>query len=260
MDVSRFGEDYGESFFAGDGTSRLAAWFAANGAHCSEVDPAARLGPPCARPSKIVCIGLNYRAHARETGAAIPAEPVVFLKATSAFSGPNDDVVLPRDSKKTDWEVELAVVIGRRAKYVDLEDAMDHVAGFTVHNDYSEREFQLERGGQWDKGKGADSFAPMGPFLVTRDELDSSRLDLWLKVNGAVMQEGNTADMVFGVPALISYVTRFMTLLPGDIVSTGTPGGVGLARTPPLYLQAGDVVECGIEGLGQTRQRIVPAI
>jgi 2-keto-4-pentenoate hydratase/2-oxohepta-3-ene-1,7-dioic acid hydratase in catechol pathway len=259
LDASRFGEDFTESFFAENGLARLAAWSRAHEASCPEIDRKQRIGAPFARPSKIVCIGLNYREHARETNAVIPAEPVLFLKASSAFSGPNDDLVLPRESKKTDWEVELAVIIARRAKYVDVGDALDYVAGFTVHNDYSEREFQLERGGQWDKGKGADTFAPMGPCLVTPDEFDSRTVDLWLKVNGETMQRGNTADMIFDVPTLVSYVSRFMTLLPGDVISTGTPHGVGLARNPPLYLVAGDVVESGIDGIGQIRQRIAPA-
>jgi 2-keto-4-pentenoate hydratase/2-oxohepta-3-ene-1,7-dioic acid hydratase in catechol pathway len=256
-DVSRFGEDYDESFFATGGMARLRAWAEAHAAACPVVDRSVRLGPPIARPSKIVCIGLNYRAHARETQAAIPEEPVVFMKATSAFVGPNDDLELPRGSKKTDWEVELAVVIGKRAKYVEAHHAIDHVAGFTVHNDYSEREFQLDRGGQWDKGKGADTFAPMGPYLVTTDEVDVARLDLWLDVNGSAMQRGNTSDMIFDVPTIVSYVSQFMTLLPGDVISTGTPHGVGLGRTPPIYLKPGDVVECGIERLGKMRQRVV---
>jgi 2-keto-4-pentenoate hydratase/2-oxohepta-3-ene-1,7-dioic acid hydratase in catechol pathway len=259
IDVSSFGEDCTESLFAERGLDRLASWFEAHGSSCPEVAPKVRLGAPFARPSKIVCIGLNYREHARETNTPIPEEPVIFMKATTALIGPNDDVEIPRGSQKTDWEVELAVVIGKRAKYVETKDAMGYVAGFTVHNDYSEREFQLERGGQWDKGKGADTFAPMGPCLVTPGELDPSALDLWLKVNGEMMQRGNTSDMIFGVPKLISYVSHFMTLLPGDVISTGTPPGVGLARNPPLYLKAGDVVECGIDGIGQTRQRIVAA-
>lgn len=259
VDVSAFGQDYDESFFAHDGPQRLRAWYAEHAATCTVVDPATRLGAPIARPSKIICIGLNYRGHALETGAAIPTEPVVFMKATTALSGPNDDVVLPRGSTKADWEVELAVVIGRRAKYVSVTEALDYVVGYTLHNDYSEREFQLERGGQWDKGKGCDSFAPLGPWLVTKDELDVSRLGLWLEVNGEREQTGNTADMIFPVPELVSYVSQFMTLLPGDVISTGTPAGVGLAHTPPRYLKAGDIVECGIDGLGRARQRIVAA-
>jgi len=257
LDVSAFGEDYSEAFFGTRGLERLAAWLGDR--ECPQVPAGSRTGAPITRPSKIVCIGLNYRDHARETNAPIPDEPVVFMKATSACIGPNDHVEVPRGSTKTDWEVELAVVIGQRAKYVETSAAMDYVAGFTVHNDYSEREFQLERGGQWDKGKGADTFAPMGPCLVTADELDPSRLELWLKVNGEVMQRSNTADMIFDVPVLVSYVSHFMTLLPGDVISTGTPRGVGLARKPPLYLKPGDVVECGIEGVGHIQQRIVAA-
>jgi 2-keto-4-pentenoate hydratase/2-oxohepta-3-ene-1,7-dioic acid hydratase in catechol pathway len=259
FDVSGFGEDYGETFFGTGGISRLREWWGRNASTCPEVRPDVRLGPAVARPSKIVCIGLNFRAHAIETKAAIPQEPVVFFKSTTALIGPNDDVVLPRGSKKTDWEVELAVVIGPVARYVERGDAMKHVAGFCLHNDYSEREFQLERGGQWVKGKSADTFAPLGPFVATPDEVDWSRLDMWLRVNGETRQMGNTSDMIFDVPTLVSYVSQFMTLLPGDVISTGTPSGVGLARTPPLYLKAGDVVELGIEGLGQSRQRIVDA-
>jgi 2-keto-4-pentenoate hydratase/2-oxohepta-3-ene-1,7-dioic acid hydratase in catechol pathway len=257
LDVSAFGEDYDEGFFARDGLVRLSEWLTANAAACPLVGDDTRLGPPIARPSKIVCIGLNYRAHALETGAPLPAEPVVFMKATTALCGPNDDLVLPRGSIKTDWEVELAVVIGRRAKYVDEVDAMRYVAGFAVHNDYSEREYQLERGGQWDKGKGADTFAPLGPYLVSADQVDPSQLTLWLTVNGEQKQHASTADLIFPVPQLISYVSRFMTLLPGDVISTGTPAGVGLSHNPPSYLKAGDVVACGIEGLGRASQRVV---
>jgi 2-keto-4-pentenoate hydratase/2-oxohepta-3-ene-1,7-dioic acid hydratase in catechol pathway len=220
----------------------------------------ARLLAPVPRPGKIVCIGLNYRDHARESGAALPGEPIVFLKASSALAGPEDDLRLPVGGDKTDWEVELALVIGARAKYVSVEHAMKHVAGFVLHNDYSERGFQLERHGQWTKGKSADGFAPLGPFLATPDELPGfASVRLWLKVNGESKQEGNTADMIFDVPTLVSYVSQFMTLLPGDVISTGTPAGVGLGHKPPLYLRAGDVVEYGIEGLGQARQRILAA-
>jgi len=206
-----------------------------------------------------VCIGLNYRDHARETKAKIPEEPIIFFKATTAWSGPDDDLVLPRGSVKTDWEVELAVVIGRAARYVAKETALEHVAGFVLHNDYSEREHQLERGGQWSKGKSADTFAPLGPFLATRDEIaDPHRLDIWLRVDGELRQKSSTVNMIFDVPALVSYVSQFMTLLPGDVISTGTPPGVGLGMKPsPVYLQAGDVVELGIEGLGESRQRVV---
>jgi 2,4-didehydro-3-deoxy-L-rhamnonate hydrolase len=257
LDVSGFGEDYGESFFAEEGPTRLARWLRGHAAGCPALDAGVRFGAPIVRPSKIVCIGLNYRAHAQETGAAIPSEPVVFMKATTALCGPNDDLVLPRGSHKTDWEVELAVIIGPRAKYVSEPEAMGHVAGFALHNDYSEREFQLERGGQWDKGKSADSFAPLGPYLVSPEQVDCSRLDLWLEVNGERQQQGNTADMVFGVSELVSYVSQFMTLLPGDVISTGTPSGVGLSQSPPRYLREGDVVRLGIEGLGTSTQRVV---
>jgi 2-keto-4-pentenoate hydratase/2-oxohepta-3-ene-1,7-dioic acid hydratase in catechol pathway len=257
LDVAAFGEDYDEAFFAREGLARLREWLSEHAASCPLVRPDARFGPPIARPSKIVCIGLNYRAHALETGAALPAEPVVFMKATTALCGPNDDVILPRGSVKTDWEVELAVVIGRRAKYVREGDAMSYVAGFALHNDYSEREYQLERGGQWDKGKGADTFAPLGPYLVSADLVDPSELELWLTVNGEQKQRARTSDLIFPVPQLVSYVSQFMTLLPGDVISTGTPAGVGLSHQPPRYLAAGDVVSCGIEGLGQATQRVV---
>jgi 2,4-diketo-3-deoxy-L-fuconate hydrolase len=257
LDVSPFGEDYGEAFFGGEGLTRLADWLATHENHCQSVDPSERFGSPIARPSKIVCIGLNYRAHAVETGAPIPAEPVVFMKATTALCGPNDDLVLPRHSRKTDWEVELAVIIGRRAKYVDEASALDYVAGFALHNDYSEREFQLERGGQWDKGKGADTFAPLGPYLVPADQVDCTKLELWLEVNGQPKQRATTADLIFTVPQIVSYVSQFMTLLPGDVISTGTPSGVGLSHNPPSYLRPGDVVSCGIEGLGRASQRVV---
>lgn len=256
IDASAFGQDYDEGFFAGDGLDRLASWAGRHAASAPRVPSNVRWAPPIARPSKIVCIGLNYRDHARETGAAIPTEPIVFFKATSALSGPYDDLVIPRGSVKTDWEVELAVVIGRRASYVAPERALEHVAGYALHNDYSERAFQLERGGQWVKGKSADTFAPLGPFMATRDEVaDVQDLPLWLSVNGEVMQRGSTRDMVFGVRELISYVSEFMTLLPGDVISTGTPAGVGLGRVPPRFLSPGDVCELGIDGLGSSRQR-----
>ncbi len=261
LDASAFGEDWSEEFFGSDGISRLSTWL---GAHLDEAPPlpeGVRLGPPIARPSKIICIGLNYADHAREAGAEIPKEPVVFFKASSALSGPDDDVVLPRGSSKTDWEVELAFVVGRRARYVTEAEALAHVAGYAVHNDYSEREHQIERGGQWVKGKSADTFAPLGPFLTTPDEVgDVGKLGLWLTVNGESRQKGSTASMVFGVAEILSYLSQFMTLLPGDLVSTGTPPGVGLGFDPPLFLKAGDVVECGIEGLGRQRQTIVPSV
>jgi 2-keto-4-pentenoate hydratase/2-oxohepta-3-ene-1,7-dioic acid hydratase in catechol pathway len=217
-----------------------------------------RWGAPVCRPSKIVCIGLNYRHHAEETGAAIPTEPIIFFKASSALVGPNDDLVIPRGSEKTDWEVELAIVIGAAARYVTEASALHHVAGYALHNDYSERAFQLERGGQWVKGKSADSFAPLGPFVATPDEIpDVQNLPLSLRVNGETMQNGNTSDMIFGVPALVSYLSRFMTLLPGDVISTGTPAGVGMGQKPPRFLRPGDVCELTIEGLGSSRQRAV---
>jgi 2,4-didehydro-3-deoxy-L-rhamnonate hydrolase len=257
VDASGFGQDWDEQFFGGDGLARLAQWQAAEGERAPTVGDDVRLGSPIARPSKIVCVGLNYRDHARESGMAVPSEPVIFFKATSAIVGPNDDVVIPRGSTKTDWEVELAVVIGRKASYVAESDALAHVAGYVLHNDYSERSFQLERGGQWVKGKSCDTFAPLGPFLATPDELrDVHDLRLWLKVNGETRQSSSTRELVFGVPALVSYISQFMTLLPGDIISTGTPAGVGLGLRPPRYLVAGDEVELGIDGLGSSRQRL----
>jgi len=260
VDASGFGGDWNEAFFGqGDaGLARLAKWVASDAAKAPRVPAGVRLASAIARPSKIVCIGLNYRDHARESGASLPGEPIVFLKATSALAGPEDDLRLPIGGDKTDWEVELALVIGARAKYVAVEDAMKHVAGFVLHNDYSERGFQLERHGQWTKGKSADGFAPLGPFLATPEELPGfAAVRLWLKVNGETKQDSTTADMIFDVPTLVSYVSQFMTLLPGDVISTGTPAGVGLGHKPPLYLRAGDVVEYGIDGLGQARQKIV---
>ncbi|MGE5124698.1 MAG: fumarylacetoacetate hydrolase family protein [Betaproteobacteria bacterium] len=258
VDASGFGEDWDERFFGADGPARLAAWAERHAATAPRVPEAVRLGPCIARPSKIVCIGLNYADHARETQAKIPEEPIIFFKATSALCGPDDDLVLPRGSVKTDWEVELAVVIGRRARYVSRDEAPGHVAGYALHNDYSERQDQLERGGQWSKGKSQDTFAPLGPFLATPDEVgDPHALAAWLSVNGETRQKSNTDQMVFGVPALVSYLSRFMTLLPGDVISTGTPAGVGLGLHPPVFLKAGDVVELGIEKLGRQRQRVV---
>ena len=254
-DVAAFGEDYHEQFFATDGPARLAAFVQAHTGQLPAVADTERLGPPVARPSKIVCVGLNYSDHADEMGLAHPAEPVFFLKASSALTGPNDDIIIPRNSEKTDWEVELAVVIGRRASYVSEAEALSHVAGYVLHHDVSERAFQLERGGTWDKGKGCDTFAPLGPWLVTPDEVpDPASLRLWLTVNGQPKQDGNTANLIFGLPFLISYVSQFMTLLPGDVLSTGTPAGVGMGLKPPQYLRPGDVVELGIEGLGSARQ------
>jgi 2,4-diketo-3-deoxy-L-fuconate hydrolase len=258
VDVSAFGGDYDEAFFGGDGLQRLKAWVGEHQGTCPVVDPAVRRGPVVKAPSKIVCVGMNFHGHVREQNQETPKEPVLFMKATTALCGPNDDVMLPRGSVKTDWEVELAVVIGKRARYVDKDRALDHVAGYVVHNDYSEREYQLERGGTWDKGKGCDTFAPLGPWLVTGDEVDPFNLEMWLKVNGETVQRGNTSDLIFDVPTLVSYISTFMTLLPGDVISTGTPSGVGCFMKPPRFLSAGDVVELGIDGLGSARQKVVP--
>jgi 2-keto-4-pentenoate hydratase/2-oxohepta-3-ene-1,7-dioic acid hydratase in catechol pathway len=254
VDVSAFGEDYNEQFFATNGLLRLGDWLrSAQPSVLSEktID----FDSPIARPSKIICIGLNYADHAREAGMELPKEPVVFFKATTALCGPNDDLIIPRGSTKTDWEVELAVVIGKKASYVAEADALQHVAGYCLHNDYSERAFQLERGGQWVKGKSCDTFAPLGPYLVTPDEVgDPHQLPMWLTVNGTVRQKSNTNQLVFGIVYLIHYLSQFMTLLPGDVISTGTPAGVGLGFKPPVYLQPGDVVELGIDKLGRQRQ------
>jgi 2,4-didehydro-3-deoxy-L-rhamnonate hydrolase len=258
LDVSGFGLDYGEHFFGNDGITELGEWLKSNLHVSPRVDPASRLGPAVCRPSKIVCIGLNFRDHARESKMEVPKEQVLFFKATTSLTGPNDDLVIPKNARKVDWEVELAVVIGKTCAYVERQDALNHVAGYVLHNDYSEREFQLERGGQWVKGKSADTFAPLGPFLATPGEIpDVKRLAMWLKVNGKFRQRSSTAEMIFDVPTLVSYVTQFMTLLPGDVISTGTPAGVGLGMKPPEYLKPGDVVELGIDGLGQSQQRVV---
>ncbi len=223
-----------------------------------EVDPHVRLGPCVAGTGKFICIGLNYADHAAESGLEVPAEPVIFMKATSAICGPNDPIVIPRGSQRTDWEVELAVIIGTTAKYVSEEQAMDYVAGYAVTNDVSEREFQLERTGQWTKGKSCDNFGQIGPWLVTRDEVpDPQNLNLWLKVNGETMQNSSTKQMVYGVRHLVSYLSQFMSLHPGDVISTGTPPGVGLGLKPPRYLKRADVVELGVEGLGSQRQEVV---
>ncbi len=259
IDASAFTSDYNEAFFAGDAIEGLREWVVRHAGEAPVVPPGTRLGPPLARPSKLICIGLNYRDHAAETGAAIPAEPIVFFKATSAICGPNDPLIIPRGSGKTDWEVELAIVIGRKASYVREEDALDHVAGYVLHNDYSERAFQLERGGQWVKGKSCDSFAPLGPFLATKDEIaDVNALPMWLKVNGGIRQNGNTSNLIFDVPAIVSYLSQFMSLLPGDVISSGTPAGVGMGMQPPVFLKPGDVVELGIDGLGSSRQQAIP--
>ncbi len=222
------------------------------------VDAPVRLGPCVAGTGKFVCIGLNYADHAAETGAQVPSEPVIFMKATSAISGPDDDVEIPRGSKKTDWEVELGVVIGARAKHVTVERALEHVAGYCVVDDLSEREFQLERKGQWSKGKGCDTFGPIGPWLVTKDEVpDPQSLHLWLEVDGHRYQDGNTRTMVYGVAFLVSYISKFMSLLPGDVISTGTPPGVGLGQKPPVFLRPSQTIRLGIDGLGVQTQRTI---
>lgn len=255
IDVSNFGSDYTEEFFGMQGIEKLRSWLKTNQNNCAEIRKDVRLGPPVCRPSKLVCVGLNYARHAEESGMDVPKEPVLFFKATSAIVGPNDDLIIPRGSKKTDWEVELGVVIAKKASYVEEADAMEHIAGYVLHNDYSEREFQIERSGQWVKGKSCDTFAPLGPFLATKDEIpDPHNLNLWLKLNGEIKQDSNTSDFVFNIPQVVSYISQFMSLLPGDIISTGTPFGVGMGLKPQRFLKPGDVVELGIEGLGVSTQ------
>jgi 2,4-didehydro-3-deoxy-L-rhamnonate hydrolase len=259
VDVSGLVRDYDEAFFGGDGIRALAAWIKSQGAGAPRVQASARIGPPLTRPSKIVCIGLNFRDHAAESAMDLPREPVMFFKATTSIVGPNDPVMIPRGAAKLDWEVELAIVIGKRASYVEEARALDHVAGYVLHNDYSERAFQLERGGQWVKGKSCDTFAPIGPFIATPDEIrDPHDLGMWLTVNGETRQKSSTANLIFNLPTLVSYVSQFMTLLPGDVISTGTPAGVGLGIKPAaVYLKAGDVVELGVDGLGRSKQTVV---
>lgn len=257
-DLSDFGEDYNEQFFETNGLQRLEKFLTANKSSLKKLPAGTRIGSPVARPSKIVCIGLNYADHAKETGAAIPSEPVIFMKSTTALCGPYDDVIIPKNSVKSDWEVELAVVIGKKAAYVEQSHAMDYIAGYCLHNDLSEREFQLERNGTWDKGKGCDTFAPLGPWLVTKEEVvNPNNLKLWLKLNDKTMQNGSTSTFIFNVAHVVSYVSHFMTLLPGDVISTGTPPGVGLGMNPQLYLKPGDVMELGIDGLGTSKQKCV---
>lgn len=254
-DVSHIVEDFDSSFFALDGLSRLEKAF--DPSKAKEISNDTRLGSPVKQPGKIICIGLNYRKHALESGMKIPTEPVVFFKATSSMVGPNDDVVIPKNSEKTDWEVELAVVIGKKANYVNEKDAMEYVAGYMLHNDVSERAYQLERGGQWVKGKSCDTFAPLGPFIATKDEIaDPHNLSMKLSVNGELMQDGNTDDLIFNIPHIVSYLSEFMSLLPGDVISTGTPAGVGLGFSPPKYLKKGDVMELSIDGLGSAKQNV----
>ena len=260
VDVSSFGEDYDEVFFETDGLIRLESWLNENQNDLPPFPENIRYGSPIARPSKIVCIGLNYDDHARESGMEIPPEPVIFFKATSSFCGPNDDLILPRGGDKTDWEVELAFVVGKRASCIEEGNAIDYIAGYALHNDYSERGFQLDRSGQWVKGKSCDRFAPFGPYLVTTDEIENpDDLNMWLKVNGETMQSSNSSNLHYKIPFLLSYVSQFMTLLPGDIISTGTPPGVGMGMDPQVYLKAGDLVELGIDQLGTSSQKVVPA-
>jgi 2-keto-4-pentenoate hydratase/2-oxohepta-3-ene-1,7-dioic acid hydratase in catechol pathway len=252
-DVSSRFSDFNESFFQQNGLIEIA-----------KLNPSdfpvitGRLGSCVARPSKIVCVGLNYADHAKETGAEIPKEPILFFKSTTALSGPNDDIIIPKNSTKTDWEVELAIVIGKKASYVSEDVAYDYVAGYCLHNDLSEREYQLERGGNWSKGKGCDSFAPLGPYLATKEEItDVHQLGMWLDVNGKRFQTSNTNQLIFNVPQVVSYISQFMTLLPGDVISTGTPHGVGLGFNPPIYLKPGDVVTLGMDGLGEQKQKAI---
>lgn len=254
-DTSSVTRDYDETFFTEDGITKLKAALDQKPS-LPEVPATTRWAAPQVRPSKIICIGLNYADHAAESNMTLPKEPIVFFKSTTALVGPNDDLVIPKNSVKTDWEVELAVIIGKKATYVEEKDAADYIAGYALHNDYSEREFQLERGGQWVKGKSCDTFAPLGPWIATADEIkDVNNLRLWLTVNGKTMQDGNTSNFIFNVNYVVAYLSQFMTLLPGDIISTGTPAGVGLGQKPnPIYIKAGDVMELGIDGLGTSKQ------
>ncbi|KAB5488202.1 fumarylacetoacetate hydrolase family protein [Flagellimonas hadalis] len=258
LDVSAFVQDYDEAFFGSDGIAHLKEWLGKNAAHCREIPKETRLGPPLARPSKLVCVGLNYAKHAEESGMAVPKEPVLFFKSTTAICGPYDEVIIPKNSIKTDWEVELAIVMGKKASYIEESEAFDHIAGYVLHNDISERAFQIEKGGQWCKGKGCDTFAPLGPYIATADEIkDPNNLELWLDVNGERLQHSSTSDFVFNVQEVVSYISQYMTLLPGDVISTGTPFGVGLGFDPPRYLKPGDCMELGIEGLGKSKQTCI---
>lgn len=259
IDASGFGMDWNHDFFADPGNlDRLQEWVGANAESAPVISDDTRLGSAVARPGKLICIGLNFSDHAAEAGMPVPDEPIVFFKATSAIVGPYDNVVIPRNSQKTDWEVELAFVVGKKASYVTEDEALDYVAGYVLHNDYSEREFQIERGGQWVKGKSCNTFAPLGPFVATSDEIkDPENLRMWLKVNGETKQDGNSNKLIFGIAHLVSYLSQFMTLEPGDVVSTGTPPGVGMGFDPPQYMKPGDVVELGIDGLGSSSQTAV---
>jgi 2-keto-4-pentenoate hydratase/2-oxohepta-3-ene-1,7-dioic acid hydratase in catechol pathway len=255
-DVSAAVKEYDEEFFGSGGVEKLKDYITKNHDNLVPVSDDVRLGAPLARPSKLICVGLNYVDHAKETGAAPPAEPILFFKSTSAIVGPNDDLIIPKGSKKTDWEVELAVIIGKKASYVEENEASAYIAGYCLHNDYSERAFQLERGGQWVKGKSCDTFAPLGPFIALAEDIENiDNLRLWLTVNGKMMQDGNTSNLIFSIPFLVHYISQFMTLLPGDVISTGTPHGVGLGMKPePIFIKPGDVVELGIDQLGTSRQ------
>ncbi|MEZ0182193.1 MULTISPECIES: fumarylacetoacetate hydrolase family protein [Flavobacterium] len=258
FDVSSIVTDYNEAFFEENGLEKLKKVLESNPV-LPEVDASVRLGSPVARPSKIICIGLNYVDHCHETNAPIPTEPIIFFKSTTSLCGPNDNLIIPKNSEKTDWEIELAFVVGKKASYVEEAEALDYVAGYALLNDYSERAFQIERGGQWAKGKGSDTFAPLGPFLATQDEIeDVNNIPMWLTVNGKKFQNSNTSNLVFKIPFLVHYLSQFMTLLPGDIISTGTPPGVGLGIKPePIYIKAGDVIELGMDGLGSSKQHAV---
>jgi len=256
FDVSKFLSDYDENFFENNGIKKLDEWFFKNKNSCPKVESNVRWGSPLSRPSKIICVGLNYAEHASESGMEAPKEPVLFFKSSSAIVGPYDPIIIPKGSEKTDWEVELAVVIGKEASYISKSEALNHIAGYVLHNDISERTFQLERSGQWVKGKSCDTFAPLGPFIATKDEIkDPNNLGLWLKLNGELMQKSNTSDFIFNIQEVVSYISQFMTLLPGDLISTGTPSGVGLGLSPPRYLKEGDEVELGVEGLGISKQK-----
>ncbi len=258
-DVSAYVNDYNEDFFEFDGLIGLESVTKHSSYMLPEISKSERLGAPLARPSKMICIGLNYADHCRETYAPVPDEPVIFFKSTTALCGPNDNLVIPPGSVKTDWEIELAFVVGKKASYVTEADAMNFVAGYCLHNDYSERAYQLERGGQWAKGKGCDTFAPLGPFMATADEIaDVNNLHMWLTVNDKIYQNSNTSNLIFKIPFLVHYLSQFMTLLPGDVISTGTPPGVGLGIKPhPVYIKAGDVIELGMDGLGNSKQTAV---
>lgn len=255
-DVSEGNFQYNRDFFANTANlEKLQAYVEKNSETLKEIDANERIGTPLETPSKILCVGLNFDDHVKETNLQQAAEPIVFMKSVSAFNGPFDGITLPKNSVKSDWETELAIVIGKKASYVSEEEALDYVFGYVLHNDVTEREFQIERGGTWDKGKGCDTFAPIGPFIATKDEIqDVDNMRIWLKLNGELMQDGNTSDFIYRVPKLISYLSQFMSLLPGDIISTGSPAGSGMGKSPQRFLRDGDIIEYGIEGLGSGKQ------